>query len=506
MNLRSRSLFAFARGAALALLCAPSANASPLMEAVGSVGGNGGAQGEVSGPSAASTYFNPSLLIDAEDGVLIGFASTSEQVGITLDGRRGGDIPLSVGGRNVVGPNGQPLPNDVVPTQWISQGCPAGNQPGQCPAPGLAARPRQGQGTSGQTRSYLALGLAHKLVPERLAIGVYAMIPVNKLTTARAFYADEREALFSDSLHPELYGDRLTAISIALGAAVAPWPWLSVGASLGVGLANGASSATYIQNSTDYSTLLMNNAVSTSVNLSPTAGLRIKAAPWLRFGLVTHAPESFTIDTSLDATLPSGTASGTTRRDLYDWTPWTVGGGAEADVYQHGEHTFSIVASAKLGMWSDYQDRHGQHPWVYGGDLGWKNTVSGTLGVRHRGGPARIFADLTYIPSPVPEQIGRSNYVDNDRVGLALGGDVEIKLWGVSIRPGLQFRGDRLIYRHNTKNDSRILDEVPDGSVFGTSQAPVPGAQGLQTNNPGWPGFASEGWLWSGAFTLTMPI
>jgi hypothetical protein len=56
------------------------------------------------------------------------------------------------------------------------------------------------------------------------------------------------------------------------------------------------------------------------------------------------------------------------------------------------------------------------------------------------------------------------------------------------------------------KDDSRILDELPDGSIFGSTHEPVPGAQGLQTNNPGWPGFASEGWVWGGGITLGVPL
>ena len=490
----------------LLLFFAPRASASPLLDATGPVGGNGGAQGVISGPGAASTYFNPALLMDAEDSALLAFALSSEQIGVVLDGRRGGDVPLSVGARNILTPGLQPLPNDVVPTQWLTQGCPAGTQAGTCPAPGFAARPRQSRGTSGTTRTYLTLGFAKKLIPDRLAIGVYAMLPVGKLTTAQAFYADEREALFSNSLHPELYGDRMTAVSIALGAAFAILPQVSIGAGLSIGLANGASSATYVQSSTDYGTLLMNNSVTTVVNVSPTVGLRLRPTSWLRFGAVIHSPESFTIDTTLDATLPAGTASGTSRRDVYDWTPWSVGGGAEVDLLRRGKQTMSLVGSVTAGFWSAYQDRHGQSPGVYGGDLAWKDTVSGALGLRHTYGPARGFVDLTYTPSPVPEQIGRSNYVDNDRVGIVLGGDVEIALGSLRIRPGAQLFCDRLLYRHNTKDDARILDEVPDGSVFGTTHAPVPGSQGLQTNNPGWPGFASEGWFWGGALTLAVPL
>jgi long-chain fatty acid transport protein len=492
--------------AVVLVLGAPRAIASPLLDASGPVGGTGGAQGVVSGASSASTYFNPALLVDAEDSALLGFALSSEQIGVTLDGRRGGDVPLSVGSRNILGPNGQPLPNDVVPTQWLNQGCPAGTQAGTCPAPGFTARPRQSQGTSGQTRPYLALGFAKKLIPDRLAIGVYAMIPVGNLTTAQAFYPDEREALFSNSLHPELYGDRLTAVSIVLGGSVAIIPQLSIGAGISIGLANHATSATYVQNSTDYSTLLMNNSVTTAVNAAPTIGLRLRPLSWIRVGAAVHGPESFTIDTSLDATLPAGSASGTERHDVYDWTPWSVAAGAEVDVLTRDTYTLSAVGSATMGFWSQYQDRHGDSPTLYGADLGWKNTVNGALGARFAGGPARAFLDLTYKPSPVPEQIGRSNYVDNDRIGFVAGGDLEIKIGSFHIRPGVQAFCDRLLTRHNTKVDARMVDELPDGSVFATTRAPVPGSQGLQTNNPGWPGFASEGWFWGGAVTLAVPL
>jgi len=111
------------------LVAVPSAaDASPLLQQAGPIGDNAGFQGVVSGPGAASTYFNPALLADAEDELLLGFAVISEQVGITLDGRNGGDVPLSVGNRNiVVGPN--PIPNNVVPTQWLNQGCPPGQRP-----------------------------------------------------------------------------------------------------------------------------------------------------------------------------------------------------------------------------------------------------------------------------------------------------------------------------------------------------------------------------------------
>jgi long-chain fatty acid transport protein len=480
------------------------AHASPLIETAGAVGGNAGAQGVVTGPGAASTYFNPAMLAEADDELTVGFALLSEQMGITLDGRTAGaDVPLVVGSRNVFS-QGQPLPPDVVPTQWLRQGCPAGSGQGQCPAPGLAAHPRQALGSSGQTRTYLTLGFTKRLVQDRLTLGLYAMVPISNLTTAQAFFADERESIFSNSLHPEMYGDRLTALSVVAGGAFHVLPNLSLGASVSIGLANVASSRDYVQSATDYSQLLIANSVSTSVNVSPTLGLRYVPVPWLRLGGVVHAPESFVIDTNIDATLPTGTESTATQRSVFDWMPWAVGVGAEVQVARRGSTTTSLVASAQYAFWSSYRDRMDVSPTSYGNDMTFKDTPSGAVGVRQTFKDVRAFLDLRYVPTPVPKQVGRSSYVDNDRFGVGVGADVLVRL--LKLRPGVQLFVDRLIPRHQTKDDSLMVDELPDDATVGTTGAAVPGAQGLQTNSPGWPGFASGGWLWGGAVTLGIPL
>lgn len=490
---------------ALAVAAAPSsALASPLIETAGAIGGNAGAQGVVAGPSAASTYFNPANLADADDEVLLGFSLISEQMGMTLDGRpAGSDVPLVVGSRNVFN-GGKALPPDIVPTQWLRIGCPAGQGQGQCPAPGFTARPRQSQGSSGRSRTYLTLGFVKSLVKDRLTLGLYTMLPISSFTTAQAYFADEREALFSNSLHPELYGDRLTAVSIVAGAGFKLLPTLSIGASVSIGLANAASSRDYVQSATDYSQLLLANGVTTTVNFSPTLGVRFVPVPWLRLGGAVHAPESFTVDTTVDATLPTGTESGTSQQNVFDWMPWSAAAGAEVEVIKRGAYTASVVGSMSYAFWSGYQDRQGLHPSSYGPGMGFRDVASGAVGMRHTYKDARAFVDLRYAPTPVPAQVGQSNYVDNDRFGVGFGADVLLHI--MRIRPGVQLFVDRFIPRHQTKDPSKIVDELPDGSTLGTTGSAVPGAQGLQTNNPGYPGFASGGWLWGGAVTLSMPL
>jgi hypothetical protein len=47
-----------------------------------------------------------------------------------------------------------------------------------------------------------------------------------------------------------------------------------------------------------------------------------------------------------------------------------------------------------------------------------------------------------------------------------------------------------------------VADELPDNSVI--NGGPVAGSQGLQTNNPGWPGFGSAGVVLGGGIYLTV--
>jgi len=491
-----------------ALSLAAEAHATPLFETLGAANSNGGFAPVVSDPSSASAYFNPAMLEWAEDRLDVGVAVLTEQIGVTLDGRPPGhDVPLAIGARNVVyGPTGSAmqLPNTVIPTQWLSQGCDQGTKVGQCPND-VPARPRQSQGSSDQTRPYLVVGGVKHLIKNRFSVGLFLMLPLGNLTTASAFYADEREALFSNSLHPELYGDRLTSMSIAIGGSFRLLHNLALGIGATLGLANQATSESYVPAATDYSQLLVNNQIGVTAALAPHAGVYWVPFDRVRIGAVIHAPESFVIDTTIGATLPDGTVSNGVQHEVHDYLPWRVSLGAEGDVIKHGHYTMGVNASLTWMNWSTYQDRHGQEPGsVYGAYDGWGDTLVYSVGIRHQYKKVRGYMDWQYAPTPVPAQTGRSNYVDSDRYGVAFGGDFEATVGGVRLRPGIQLVAYRLAWREQTKNDAQVVDEVPDDARSSTTGDPVVGAKGLQTNNPGYPGFGSEGWVYGGNVSLTV--
>ena len=477
-----------------------SAEASPLFELAGGVTGTSGFNARVTGAGAPSTYFNPALLTRAPRVFEVGVLVLSEQISLTLDGRTGGDVPLVVGDRRIVDGTGAPIDNATVPTDWLEHGC----APTQCGEPRFAPRPRQAAGSSGETRAYQILGLVVPLIDERLALGFHALIPLGKFTTARSFYNDEREQFFTNSLHPELYSDRLTATSLAFGAGVGILENLSAGLSFTLNLTNTADSRTYVRDPIDYDKLLADTNVDVRASLSPHFGLAWRPIERLGLAATAHSEQKLEIETNFSAALPAGQESDTTLAAVHGFLPWTFALGGEFEVLHVQEHSVAVATTLKYARWSDYVDRHAQSPSRDGAYFAWQDTISPSIGGRYAHGPLKTYLDFAYEPSPVPLQIGRSNYVDNDRASLSLGGSHDFELFDLDFRVSAQLQGHRLIERHQTKRDDLLIDELPDDAVNAVDGTPVAGAAGLQTNNAGWPGFASDGYIYGGSVALAL--
>jgi hypothetical protein len=491
------------------LLATVNAEASPMFDLTGGTDGLGGLQpGTVEG-GASAAYFNPALLSNLPFGVSIGFMVVSTQIGVTLAARPGTqfDVPVVPGGiANVTYPNGSPIGNVPVPTRALQNGVPAGMG-----NPALPATPRQGAGTGHQTTEYETVGIVVKLLDDRLGFGFYGIIPDGKFTNLDAFYPDEREQFMSNSLHPELYGDRLTAVSLGFGAGYKISDELSLGLGATLSLAAGVNAGTYVASFQALNHLLLDTNASVNVSVSPNVGLSYRPSPRWHFTGTAHAPEKVDLSIGFSFLLATGTKQSSSLALVYDYMPWQVGAGAAYDIVQHENETLTLAGSAVYQKWSDYEDRHGETPIPA---YGWYDTVTPTLGLRYRRDTTGTFVDLHYKPSPVPPQTGRSNYVDNDRVGGAIGVDYAFTFMHTSMRVGGQALVDWLIPRYQTKlptptesdgfnhYPALVADELPDNSVI--NGGPVAGSQGLQTNNPGWPGFGSAGVVLAGGLYLTV--
>ncbi len=512
-RLRARTAGA---GAGLAiLLTAGGAHASPIFELVGSGQGTGGFSARATSPSAASAYFNPALLPYAKQGVEVGVFFLSSQIGIEVDGRElssacgpGGacDVPSVRGAapESYRHADGSPIGNPPLPTQWLEQGhVPSGIRAED----GLPARPRQGDGSGHAVLPYQMIGLVAPVFGERLTLGLHAMIPLREFTTARSFYGDEREQFFSNSLHPELYGDRLTATSLAFGGGSRIGKKLSLGMAFTLSLTNKAIAPVYVSNLSNLNTLLIDSRIGVETAVAPHFGVVYDPTPDLRLVMTLHTPRAFEIQSGFEYTLATGAKQGAAVSFTHDYMPLTLAlGGTYALGALRGHHV-SATATAYYARWSDYKDRHSERPVS---DYSWSDLVYGTFGMRDAVGELETFFDVTYQPSPVPLQTGRSNYVDNERVATCFGAEYKFPLWGSHIRAGAQAQVHWLPRRHQNKivappgnYPQLVKDEVPDDAVDSLGD-PVPGRAGLQTNNPGFPGFASEGWLVGGSLYVAI--
>ncbi|HEY0714521.1 MAG TPA: hypothetical protein VGF45_17685 [Polyangia bacterium] len=471
-------------------LAAPvTAFASPLFELAGAVQGQGGLSARATPAGAASAYFNPAFLPEAEEGLQIGLFGLADQIGVELRGRPSQDADVPVESVDMEMPGGGRYPRYGVPTAWLEQGRPA--QPPDAP---LRARPRQAAGTGHNRRVYQVAGFVKRFWEGRMAAGVYAMVPYGKFTGAAAFYSDEREQYFSNSLHPELYSDRLTATALAFGLGARLSQRLSLGAAATLSLRTVATTPTYVTDVGNFQSIVVDSKVDVSMALAPHVAAVFTPTPGTRLSATVHTPQKLEIVTDFSFLLSNGLEQSAALQFTHAYLPWMFGAGVSHDFAPGAERGVEIVASGIYARWSSYIDRHGATP---SGPYRWYDTLSGTAGLRYRDGAGRAFVDGGYQPSPVPAQTGRTNYIDGARASLSAGLDFGMKVWGGSLRLGLQAQVHRILPRTTLKSaiggDGGVVDEVPDDAVVGGQ--PLAGRMGLQTNNPGWPGYRSAGWI-----------
>lgn len=494
----------------VALLLAPAvAHASPLLELIGDANGQGGFNARVSSPSAASVYFNPALLAFAESGLTAGFFFASERTNITLHDRDSTacangncDVPTvnGAGPESFRRADNTPLDAPTLPTSWLQNG-----RTDNSGAVTLSPRPRGAGNTRTSTHAYLSIGLVHEIVKERVTLGVYTMMPVDDFLRTNAFYSDEREQFFSNSLHSELYGDRLTPVSLAFGAGVRVTETLAFGASLGLNINSSASAPVYVSNLANLDTVLLDSKVGVALAVAPQFGVTWAPTPQLRLAATMHASQSVAVETRFRYVIATGTEQAAAQRFVHDYVPFTVGLGGELELHRTTTRRWAIAANSTFAWWSKYQDRHGERPT---GRYAWSNVFGGSLGVRYDEHAFRSFLDIAFQPSPIPEQTGRSNYVDGDRGSVSVGTSYRFELFDQDASIGLQAQVHRVFAQEVRKSDltgeDGVRDEVPDDAVGGTPRGPVAGAMGLQTNNPGYPGFSSNGVIIGGGASFTL--
>jgi len=482
--------------------------ASPPFDLTGDTASSAASQARTVAGGSAAAYFNPALLTDAPGSVSVGFLVLNQRIGVQLDGRLGAQFDIPEGLANAGHADGSRFDNYAIPTSTLQLG-----RMKTARSEAFIARPRQGAGSGHDTLTYEVFGLVVKLFDERLALGMHALIPNGEFTKMRAFFSDEREQYFSNSLHPELYADRMTALSMALGLGLALHDTLSLGVGATFALKAGVVAPTYVVDASNLGKILIDMNASVNIGIAPHFGLNFKPTDRVRLTATAHTPQQVELGTAFTFLLANGVEQASGVTFVLDYTPWQFALGTAYDVVKQSDQSLTLAGTLLYARWSSYVSRQGDRP---SGDYAWSDTFSPTLGARYRLGRVTTALDVTYAPTPVPKQTGRTNYVDNDRIAGTAGADYSFKLFGADMKLGLQLQVHRLQPRHQIKRPTPtrpdgieqapalVKDELPDDAQL--SGEPIAAAHGLQTNNPGWPGFASGGWILGASLYLTIAM
>jgi len=431
-----------------------------------------------SGPSSA--YFNPCLLLEAPNTVLAGPFAFVRQLSVDYDARpAAARVPAAV--LTAITPDGVPVRDRVreLPTDALP-------------------RPRGSVDESGAA-FYMAQGNHTHLVPGRLALGFYLLLAGDAFAPQDPFFADERAQFFSNSLHFELLGDRLETVAFAFGLSGKPLEWLALGAGISLSFTSDVETAVYVPDAARPDVAETEARSTLRIGLTPHFALAVEPLAGLRLTSTVHLASDTTADGQASELTRGGAGDGARTllrgvRHTYGALPLRVAFGAAWDggPAEEGGLGWSVAATVLWTQWSAYRDRTGARP-----SRRWSDTFALALGGDLRFGPHAAGLDLAWTPSPVPAQDGRTNYVDNDRLGFALGYDLTFDLGAVRLVVGLQVQLQALLRRHVTKSPAAadpVADALP-AALDPETGTPLAAAEGLQTNNPGWPGFASEGWL-----------
>jgi long-chain fatty acid transport protein len=462
------------------------ARASSSLEILGATSGGNQLTARVLSRGSAVTYFNPSLLPEASPKIEIGVFELNNQGDIRLKDRPPGhDVPDI---RLKPDPNARPDEPLPLPTSAL-------------PSP-------RSDTDADENVVYASIGMVRPLAGKSLVFGFYALLPVRAFLDQKGFYPDEREQYFSNKLHFELLGDRLniSSIAFALGSQLADW--LSVGAGIDVSILTETKVTVYMPNGAQDTQILLTPDIHTDSKFNPFFAATFRPSSRTSVVATLHLPIANKTQGENDVRLwkypypnpndPNGPRSVTQVYTLSQGSEplrIAIGGSFKGCACADGRVPWEVGLQVVGERWSQYYDRQGQHP-----QDTWSNTLSYAIGGGFLWKDRHVTADLAYWPSPVPDQTGRTNYVDNSRLLASLGIEGPVKFLGKDLEAGIGLFGSFSLPRDVTKDLNRpyasggLRDEYPD-TATGADNLPAPNTGGLQTNNPGFPGWRSTGFM-----------
>ena len=480
----------------LVCLLGPATQAGPFRMMGHDSAAMGQGSGEVAwGHGLGVLYSNPALLTDVDEGFSVGFFFTQSMMAVDLM-----DRPL----------------NANVPITFYDSDVGLAGSNLERPLPTAELRIQRHDNDVDAFSSALSLGFVHSLGIDDFRVGFNVLVPTSGLVSIGSKYPDEREQFFSNTVHMTRFGEWGKVLSLFFGLAYRPVPWLSIGASIEGGLSVGATLDMYIPEATVQDFALVNTAFDATPTARGVIGVVGRPLDWLSIGLTWRDRRFSEVDADAMLNLWNYHEPGNEtvpkrveQRHLMalDFEPMEV----SLSVGARFEDMFAQLA-VTWNHWSDFIDTHHKRSqenavWEEGAEpdnsYEFADTFSLSLGLGYEYLDGfTITAGGGWRPTPVPAQVGRTNYADADLFNAALGHRFDIPFLGKTFRAeaALQFwfMGETTVH----KDPSQIKDEFPDEARTLIGGQPMPEAAGLQTNNPGFPGYTFGGFALSGSITL----
>ncbi len=478
--------------------------ASSLLELVGAPdSANPFSMRTIAGGSEAA-YFNPALLVKMQDSAKLGFFMMVETLDINHFARPASDA------------NGDGIPDVNIPDNiydkaasdqitHVGEDVPYRDQR-FTPLPTNQLIRERGSADYNDIKMVIALGATKTIIEEWLTLGLYLLLPATSVQTQTPYYNDEREQFFSNSLHFELLEDRSQQFNIAVGLGGKVNDYLHLGAGIAFTTYTLTETEVYVPDSSDPSFQILNSSVKVTGSLAP------------HFGFAAYPIEDLVITGTVHLQSNTGQIELQNKTQVWGWDyeddterhlgssgmmtygyePLRAGGGISYAFNIGHDYKLAPTVGALWHHWQTYENRHGTKPVDR-----WHDTASVQAGFRITHPEREIGFDFSFVQSPIPEQTGRENYVDNHRLIWAGGWTEYFEFEKFTLAGGVHGQLQWLIPRSHHKDLSRsaaeggVVDEYPDELIdySDPERRPIAEAQGFQTNNPGFPGFRSSGFL-----------
>lgn len=449
------------------LLCASTAHASPydVYGASPRSAAMGGAQtATADGPEAL--HYNPGQLALSTPGVAVGIMSTFGNARILLKDR----------------PDGYDVPDLGPPVESLGS-----DQTLQSRSDTELNGPLVG----------LNIGAVTPVIFEGLHAGFSIFLPLPTPVTLDTYFADERERYFSNQLHFERIGPKIHQLDIEFGLGYQVTDWLSVGVGAAYLPGFGVNTGIYLPDATDQEEADINAEIETENGWGLLAGTTVSLPGDISVGASFRDSTALRLSTSNELQL-NGVTAGEPVLQQATWTPIFSPARVRLGV-QWAPGDWAFDADVRYTLWSGYEDSQSD-------ETNFRNVFSGAMGMEFAYTErTKLRGGIGYQPSPIPAQTGRTNYVDNDRLHVSLGaghgfqwGETEVEVaWYLRFQSLLRretIKAQRDGYPDCGPNTDLLCDEVPDDLADPQTGKPFPEARGLQTGNPGFPGFVAGGW------------